>query len=260
MNPTRKSGRFTDLGPRATSALVLLFVGGIAILLGGIAFALFVSLATGVVFWEILRMFRNDKDLTPVIAGAGAALSVFIAAVVPLLLVPAVLAVPLACGWCVLRQERQRFVAYGAWVLLGGFGLIWLRNEYWAGWTCWVIFAVVATDVAGYFVGKYVGGRKFWPAVSPNKTWSGTSGGWVAAAGVGLLFVLIFDVAAWVILMSVFVSMFSQAGDIAESALKRRMGVKDSSQLIPGHGGVFDRFDGMLGAGALAFLVAITLG
>ena len=110
------------------------------------------------------------------------------------------------------------------------------------------------------FCGKYFGGRKFWPAVSPKKTWSGTAGGWVAATLTGVVCVLAINLPPDIIWISVFVSMFSQGGDIVESALKRQMKIKDSSQLIPGHGGVFDRFDGMLGAGALCFLVAITWG
>ena len=260
MSAVKKGGRWADLGPRTLSAVVLLAIGGSSIYLGGVAFAAFVSVATGAVFWEILRMFHKPQDLVPLVAGGLAAVAVFAAALLPLWLAPVILAAPLAFGYSVLGEDKRLFAAYAAWVLLGGFGLVWLRGEYWVGWTWWVIFAVVATDVAGYFVGKYVGGRKFWPAVSPNKTWSGTSGGWVAAACVGLLFVLFFGMPAGIILISAFVSMFSQAGDMAESALKRRMGVKDSSQLIPGHGGVFDRFDGMLGAGALAFLIAITWG
>lgn len=256
MSVVKKGGRWADLGPRTVSAAVLLAVGGSSIYLGGIAFSIFVALATGAVFWEILRMFRKEQDLVPLAAGGLAALAVLVASFLPLMLVPLVLAAPLAYGIWVLRRDQRLFAAYGAWVLLGGFGLVWLRGEYLAAWTWWVIFAVVATDVAGYFVGKYVGGRKFWPAVSPNKTWSGTSGGWAAAAVVGLLFALFAQMPFAVVWISVLVSMFSQAGDMAESALKRRKGVKDSSQLIPGHGGVFDRFDGMLGAGALAFLVA----
>lgn len=262
MSLARKSpkGRWADLGPRTLSALVLLTTGGLAIYFGGAAFAAFVAICTGAVFWEILRMFRRDRDMAAKGCGLLAGLAVFVASFLPLVLAPVVLAGPLLLGLRLLDAEKRLFAGFGAWVLLGGFGLVWLREEYWVGWTCWVIFAVVATDVAGYFVGKYMGGRKFWPAVSPNKTWSGTAGGWVAAALMGLLFVLLIGMPPDIIWISVFVSMFSQAGDMAESALKRRKGVKDSSQLIPGHGGVFDRFDGMLGAGALAFLVAITWG
>ena len=98
------------------------------------------------------------------------------------------------------------------------------------------------------------GGPKFWPAVSPKKTWSGTAAGWVGAALVGLVFSINTGVGFQLVIVSIALAMASQMGDIAESALKRKMGVKDSSSLIPGHGGLMDRFDGMLGA-ALFLLV-----
>ena len=114
---------------------------------------------------------------------------------------------------------------------------------------------VIATDVAGYFVGRIVGGPKFWPKVSPKKTWSGTVGGWVAAAAVGAFF------GGWpLILVSVVTSFFSQMGDAAESAIKRRTGVKDSSNLIPGHGGLMDRFDALMGASLFIMLVGAIVG
>ena len=99
-----------------------------------------------------------------------------------------------------------------------------------------------------------MGGPKFWPRVSPKKTWSGTAAGWVGAALVGGIFAINSGVWSAVLLASVVLSLASQMGDIAESAIKRKMGVKDSSRLIPGHGGVLDRFDGMLGA-SVAFLL-----
>ena len=255
-----KSGRWADLLPRTLSAIVMLGVGGASIHYGGLAFAAFVSVCIGAVVWEILRMFHPAAALSAIGCGVLGTVALFVASFLPLAAVPLVLAVPLALG--VLSQEvRQKQVgAVLAWVLLGGFGLIWLRDAYWVGWTFWLIFVVVATDVAGYFCGKYFGGRKFWPAVSPKKTWSGTAGGWVAATLTGVVCVLAINLPPDIIWISVFVSMFSQGGDIVESALKRQMKIKDSSQLIPGHGGVFDRFDGMLGAGALCFLVAITWG
>jgi phosphatidate cytidylyltransferase len=126
-----------------------------------------------------------------------------------------------------------------------------------ASWLLWLIGVVVATDVAGYFAGKMIGGPKLWPRVSPKKTWSGSSAGWIAAAIVGAFFSEASGLGVGAIVLSVVMSMASQAGDIAESALKRKTGVKDSSALIPGHGGLFDRFDGMLGAAA-AFLIFVT--
>ncbi len=261
----RKPGRWSDLGTRSLSALVLLGLGGVSIYLGGLAFVTFVAVCIGAVFWETLRMYRGDLSLSALGCGLVAALAVLLASYLPLL--PALLAllVPVGLGagvlWAgVLAERRRSFVAVGLWLVCAAYGLIWLRHSHAVSWTFWLIFVIVATDVAGYFVGKHFGGRKLWPAVSPNKTWSGTSGGWVAAAVIGALFALLTSMSAGIIAISVFVAMASQAGDIAESALKRRLGVKDSSQLIPGHGGVFDRFDGMLGAGALCFLLALTWG
>ncbi|MCG7623302.1 phosphatidate cytidylyltransferase [Epibacterium sp. Ofav1-8] len=252
-------GRWADLRTRSLSAAVLLGLGGGSLAIGGLAFLVFVAACLGAVFWELLRMYRADLSLPALGCGLLAALAILLAAMLPLLLMPLVLAVPLAAGAWVLQSRRRYFLMIAGWVLLGGFGLIWLRDAYGFGWMLWLILVVVATDVAGYFAGKHFGGPKFWPAVSPKKTWSGTAGGWVAAAVIGVLFAWLGGLPASVIPLSVVVSMASQAGDIAESALKRYLGVKDSSQLIPGHGGVFDRFDGMLGAGALCFVVAMVL-
>ena len=122
-----------------------------------------------------------------------------------------------------------------------------------------MVICVVVTDVAGYFAGRHFGGPKFWPAISPKKTWSGTVAGWIGAGLVGALF-LTFTNAGWdTIWLSMLLALASQMGDIAESALKRRVGVKDSSALIPGHGGLFDRFDGLLGASLFMLLLALVV-
>ncbi len=119
-------------------------------------------------------------------------------------------------------------------------------------WLLWVVCVVVATDVAGYIAGRALGGPKFWPAISPKKTWSGTVAGWLAAAVMGAIFGITLGAGAGLVLLSVVLSVAGQAGDVWESWIKRRVGVKDSSNLIPGHGGVLDRFDAMLGATLLA--------
>jgi phosphatidate cytidylyltransferase len=124
-------------------------------------------------------------------------------------------------------------------------------------WLIWLVLVVVVTDIAGYFAGRIIGGPKFWPAVSPKKTWSGTIAGWVCAAIVGMVFLRFTTAGPDLPWISAALSLASQLGDIAESAIKRRMGVKDSSHLIPGHGGLLDRFDGLLGASLLMLLVAL---
>jgi phosphatidate cytidylyltransferase len=114
---------------------------------------------------------------------------------------------------------------------------------------------VLASDVAGYFAGRVLGGPKFWPHVSPKKTWSGTVAGWVLAALVGWAFMGPLGADAGLIGASVLLAFAGQMGDIAESAIKRRRGVKDSSDLIPGHGGVLDRFDALIAVVVLDFVL-----
>ncbi len=121
----------------------------------------------------------------------------------------------------------------------------------------WLVGVVVASDIGGYFAGRIFGGPKLWPAISPKKTWSGTLGGWGLALGVGFVYWLsggpVFFFAA--LLFSVLLAMAAQAGDLFESWLKRKAGIKDSSQLIPGHGGLLDRFDGLLAATSVYMLL-----
>ena len=114
--------------------------------------------------------------------------------------------------------------------------------------TLWLYALVWVTDIGAFFVGRIVGGPKLWKRVSPNKTWSGLVGGTILGGGASLLVNSIFpaiDLAAVpLICLAILTSLAAHAGDLLESALKRRFSVKDSSQLIPGHGGFMDRLDG----------------
>jgi phosphatidate cytidylyltransferase len=124
------------------------------------------------------------------------------------------------------------------------------------------VFATVwATDIFAYFVGRAIGGPKLAPRISPGKTWSGAIGGAVAAviAGSGVIWYFFLGSGLRVALIALLLSVCSQAGDLFESFIKRRFGVKDSSHLIPGHGGVMDRVDGLIFACFAAFLLAIVL-
>lgn len=122
------------------------------------------------------------------------------------------------------------------------------------------IFAVVwATDILAYFIGRAIGGPKLAPPISPGKTWSGAIGGAVSAVIAGTLVHMAFFPlnGLWVPVIALVLSVFSQIGDLFESFIKRRFGVKDSSRLIPGHGGVMDRVDGLVFACFAAFLIAL---
>lgn len=249
--------RWSDLLPRIASAAVMLAAGGYAVWAGGVVFTVLLAACCGGMAWELARMLQPGSRAVPLQLGALAGAAVLAAAYIPVQFVLPVLAAPALTGFSQIGAQRRYWLSFSLWVLLAGFGFIWLRNQMGMDWMIWLIGVVVVTDVAGYFAGKIIGGPKFWPRVSPKKTWSGTSAGWAGAAVVGAVFALTSGTGFWLVLLSVLISMASQAGDVAESALKRKMGVKDSSALIPGHGGLFDRFDGMLGASAMVIILML---
>jgi phosphatidate cytidylyltransferase len=191
----------------------------------------------------------------PLAVAAAAAL-----ALVALLLLPAGWGLPVVLLPVVVAQPGlgRAHLPHGVFLtlaILAGYGLVDLRGDASPLWLVWLVAVVVLTDIAGYFAGRLFGGPKFWPRVSPKKTWSGTAAGWVVAGLLGAAFWAHGLAGPEVVALSVAVAMASQMGDIAQSALKRHVGVKDSSQLLPGHGGVFDRFDGLLGAAVFLLLV-----
>ncbi len=250
-------GRWSDLTTRILSAAVLVIVGAIEVWLGGLWFEVFIAAACGLMTWELVRMVDPDRKgvaiQLAILTGVAVVLSYHLP---PLYKLPFLLA-PALVGAGQVSRARGLYVMFAFWIAASGLGFISIRENMGFGWMVWLILIVVATDVAGYFVGKTLGGPKFWPKVSPKKTWSGTVGGWLAAALVGVIFAAYAGFGAAFVLVSVLASMASQAGDIVESAVKRKLGVKDSSNLIPGHGGFLDRFDGMMGAAVFVLIAGL---
>jgi phosphatidate cytidylyltransferase len=172
----------------------------------------------------------------------------------------AAIAAPLMIGeW--LRLTRRRPVARVGLVvysIAAVLALLWLRHQptYGRDTILWVVACVWATDIGAYFIGSYAGGARLAPSISPSKTWSGLVGGASAAAVVSALCGMAIGAGETLTLAlsGVGIALVAQAGDLLESAQKRRAGVKDSGRLIPGHGGILDRIDGLIAA-----LVFITL-
>ena len=139
--------------------------------------------------------------------------------------------------------------------------MVWLRAVPQVGLTMllWLFFVVWATDIMAYFVGRQIGGRRLAPSISPGKTWAGLWGGMAGAAVVGAAFALLVGPFRLLpsIILAAGLACVAQFGDLVESALKRQAGVKDSGGLIPGHGGLFDRLDGLLFAAPVLALVAL---
>lgn len=253
------NARWEDLAPRVISAVVMLVIGAVEIVLGGLPFLLLCAAIGGGMVWELSRMIAPaEKTFALALAGL-MALAVLFATMLPGHAAFGLLCVPAAIGALRLPRERAVFFAFSLAIGLACYALSEFRDSGGIRFILWLLLVVIATDVAGYFAGKTFGGPKFWPAISPKKTWSGTAAGWVAAGGVGLLFSLFTEAGLGLVLISMLVSFAGQMGDIAESAVKRRMGVKDSSNLIPGHGGLFDRFDAVLGATLFVLLLSLVL-
>ncbi|WP_226781073.1 phosphatidate cytidylyltransferase [Oceaniglobus trochenteri] len=250
---TSKPGQWDDLIVRVASGAVIAAVGLICVWVGGWLFLLLTVAVSAVMMWELTRMLDTEAPAVMIAGVSGLALLVA-DLVAPGFALPLLLA-PAFVGFGQLHHRRATFAIFSIMILLAGFGLFILRSEFGFVWMLWLVLIVAATDIAGYFAGRFIGGPKFWPRVSPKKTWSGTVAGWVGAAIVGVVFMLATGAASQIIGIAIALSMASQMGDIAESAVKRRVGVKDSSNLLPGHGGLFDRFDGMLGATVFLLLV-----
>lgn len=141
---------------------------------------------------------------------------------------------------------------------------LWLRDlpEIGLGLTCFLFASVWATDMGAYVAGRAIGGPKLAPLLSPNKTWAGLIGGMISAAIVGFLVAMAFDAGLRFVAAAVasVLAVIAQSGDLFESAMKRRAGVKDSGTLIPGHGGVLDRIDGLMAAAPVLAIWQLAVG
>lgn len=167
--------------------------------------------------------------------------------------------------------EWVRLTGFGALAVIGVLylglnlmALIWLRSQPEIGrdLTFFLLLSVWAVDTGAYFAGRLIGGPKLAPRFSPSKTWAGLFGGMAAAAAIGLLWAFIAGARQpqLALLLGPVVAVIAQTGDIMESALKRRAGAKDSGNLIPGHGGILDRIDGLLLAAPFFALYQFCLG
>lgn len=251
---------WSDLKARVGAGIAMVAIGLIGIAFGGHLFHLLVGVICGLMVWELVGMLRPGVRHQQLQMGALAGVVVFTAPYLPIWLALVLFIAVVAFGVSQLAAHQRVFAVFAGMILLAGLSLMYLRDTFGFGWEMWLVLVVVVTDVAGYFAGRMFGGPKIWPAISPKKTWSGTVAGWIGAAIVGLLFSINTGVGIQLVIISVLIAMASQLGDVAESALKRKMGVKDSSTLIPGHGGLMDRFDGMLGAALFLLLAAPFIG
>jgi phosphatidate cytidylyltransferase len=164
----------------------------------------------------------------------------------------------------VISPGKRGWVAVGlCYAALAEIGSVLVRVDQVWGFVALVLVLLVVwvTDIGGYFAGRGIGGPKLWPRVSPKKTWAGAIGGFILSLAIAGAFAGFgFGKMGPLLLLGAVLSIASQFGDLFESAVKRRFGVKDSSQIIPGHGGLLDRLDGFVYAIVLAALIGVLRG
>ncbi|MEQ8664500.1 MAG: phosphatidate cytidylyltransferase [Rhodospirillales bacterium] len=218
-----------NLAVRSLSALVLAPLVLVAEWYGGLYFDLLVALLMILSVHEWIQMCKNSE-----------------------------------AGGSTTTRSVIRFVGI-LYILAACFSLAWLRATHPDGamLVLLMILAVWASDTGAYFAGTMIGGPKLAPAISPKKTWSGLLGGSLAAGGVGAAMAHFGGASQNIELLTglgVMIGLFAAGGDLLESLVKRRFGVKDSGTLIPGHGGVLDRVDGLLAAAIGTAVASVNMG
>ena len=256
--PAKKRFDWSNLRLRVLSAAVMAPAAILAVWAGGYPLlgVLLVVICLLVREWALM-----STPKAPIRAGVTMAVAIFISAfvaeahhiIIALLLL--CVSVAVVAGLAALRRvgARPADEALGV-IYLGGpcVAMIWLRTgDLGLAWTLALLLTAWSADIAAYVAGNSIGGPKLWPRISPNKTWSGFFTGLAAAMAVAEAVALCLGrqggpVVAWAWLAGLIVGLATMAGDLCESMIKRRFGVKDSGSIIPGHGGLLDRVDGLM--------------
>ena len=257
-------GQGSNLLMRIAAALVLAPIAIVCAYIGGLLWIALVTLVAIGLFVEWRFVIGASRDLPATSAGAvvlliaGISLAIgrieSAALILGLGLVAVVVLAPQRRGW----SGAGFFYAAAAQM-----ASVLVRLDHFEGLVALILVLLVVwvTDIGGYFAGRGIGGLKLWPRVSPNKTWAGAIGGFIASLMVATGFAAFGFGKTWpMLLLGAALSIASQLGDLFESAVKRHFGVKDSSHIIPGHGGLMDRLDGFVAAIVLAAIFGLLRG
>jgi phosphatidate cytidylyltransferase len=254
--------KWSDLGARSASALILIPAVLLDIWLGGIWFELFMAFLGLLMAHEWTNIVHQRSSTQFALHAAAVLCAAFLPKEIGVLQSVAIISGITALGLlanAMRDRDKNIFAFVGVpYVALPVLALVLLRshNIWGVHAIMWVMLVVWATDTFAYFAGRMFGGPKLAPILSPKKTWSGLLGGMAGAALISSIYAG-FILPGWVglALVAAALAVIAQIGDIFESALKRTYGVKDSGYLIPGHGGVLDRVDGLVAAGVVAAII-----
>ncbi|MBL8700524.1 MAG: phosphatidate cytidylyltransferase [Alphaproteobacteria bacterium] len=271
VEPAGGGGWAQGLRLRTIYGTLLAALAVAVVLLGDRVFLGFVAVGAAILSWEWMRLCRAGRfgRLGLVAAASTVAAAILAFADRPAWGIALCVAAAVAVH-VVARRSDPQGAGWGAagivYVGLPVVALVWLRGHDASGerLIAWLMLSVAVTDIAAFFAGRLIGGPKLAPRLSPKKTWAGLVGAMVATGLCGAVFAALDPTApraATLAVAGVVLAVVAQAGDLFESAVKRHFGAKDASQLIPGHGGLLDRVDGLVvAAGALAFFQGLTGG
>ncbi len=254
----------SNLFMRVVAALVMAPLTIAIAWIGGWPWACIVIAAAALLYFEWLMIVGASSNRFAVVAGIAA---LAVAGVCLMMrrtdLALGIVAVGIVLAAVAARGQRgwvASGLVYAAAALIAA---IVVRRDAEFGFVAlmFVLLVVWVTDIGGYFAGRGIGGPKLWPRVSPRKTWAGAIGGLVLSLVIAAAFALLgFGAMLPLLLLGAVLSIVSQLGDLFESAIKRRFDVKDSSHIIPGHGGLLDRLDGFVAAIVFAALIGFMRG
>jgi phosphatidate cytidylyltransferase len=256
--PEQASG-LSELNKRILSGIVMAAVAIGTTIIGGWIFAIVWFLAALAVAYEWQRLVQGDAAMPATLASVAVVTAAAVGAFWTTLLFFGLAVLLLAMVWLAAAADHRPAAVTGAVyaAALGASMLLCRSTDYNGAIIIFWLFAVVwGTDILAYFTGRSLGGPRLWPRVSPKKTWSGATGGLLGGVLLGCLVIAAFGVSVkWQhFVLSIAFSVLTQCGDLYESAIKRRYNVKDSGNLIPGHGGFMDRLDGFIFAVVFAAL------
>jgi phosphatidate cytidylyltransferase len=271
MTETGPAAPASDLSTRFAAGVVMIALACVAIWSGGWWFRILLAVGAAVMMVE----WGDMHGVKRLWSWLGAALSLAPTMIIPELLYPAAFDDPFEID---ANLFANAWVGFGAILAIGlvygivsrrpalGWGYVYVGipafalavlNWAWFELVFWLMLVTWSTDIFAYFAGRGIGGPKLAPRISPNKTWAGLIGGMAGAAVIGAVAASLLHFDPLYYLVGAPLALLAQLGDLYESWVKRRVGVKDSGSLLPGHGGVLDRVDGLLPVAVAAFLILV---
>ena len=260
------SENFRNFLLRSLSTAVITPIVGYILVIGGDYFSLFISILGAVMIWEMARaIFGSAHSRFLIILSIGFGVVILLTGLrigILLLSTVALLFLVSFSIYCLVIKQADKitkFLICSLFIVIPCTLFLWLRETKELIILFWILSCVIATDIGAYVVGKIIGGAKLAPKISPNKTWSGLFGGVTASAFTGLGFsVFWLEKHFKFVCLSLLIAIVAQMGDLLESRFKRKYSLKETSNIIPGHGGIMDRLDGHMAAVTFIALISFT--